>query len=191
MYIVYIVSIYMCVCIFYVFACFVCIQLVKVVDAKQCNKHIDVWRHLTYSPCLPRRNGGGGSGGFLQLKAFNLDYLEDAQSGDLVADNLPTNRHWFRRSRSYNFARNNHWWYLFLSDGSIDSMLLKGITADIGARIILAPSFGISLEDMKTKIKGKVLPSASQFFCWIWNLGFSLWKVSSRHCYCSLPPGNH
>ena len=52
-------------------------------------------------------------------------------------------------------------------------MLLKGITADIGARIILAPSFGISLEDMKTKIKGKVLPSASQFFCWIWNLGFS------------------
>jgi len=31
-----------------------------------------------------------------------------------------------------------------------------GISADIGARIILAPSFGISLEDMKTKIKGKV-----------------------------------
>ncbi|CAK9103441.1 unnamed protein product [Durusdinium trenchii] len=31
-----------------------------------------------------------------------------------------------------------------------------GITASIGARIILAPSFGISLEDMKTKIKGKV-----------------------------------
>lgn len=31
-----------------------------------------------------------------------------------------------------------------------------GITADIGARIILAPSFGISLEDMKTKIKGKI-----------------------------------
>ena len=144
---------------FSVFACFVCIQLVKVVDAKQCNKHIDVWRHLTYSPCLHRRNGGGGSGGFLQLKAFNLDYVEDAQSGDLVADNLPNNRHWFRRSRSYNFARNNHWWYLSLSDGSIDSMLLKGITADIGARIILAPSFGISLEDMKTKIKGKVLPS--------------------------------
>ena len=37
-----------------------------------------------------------------------------------------------------------------------------GISADIGARIILAPSFGISLEDMKTKIKGKVpqLPPA-------------------------------
>ena len=30
-----------------------------------------------------------------------------------------------------------------------------GISADIGARIILAPSFGISLEDMKTKIKGR------------------------------------
>ena len=37
-----------------------------------------------------------------------------------------------------------------------------GISADIGARIILAPSFGISLEDMKTKIKGKVPQPAYQ-----------------------------
>lgn len=40
-----------------------------------------------------RRNGAGGSGEFLQLNAFNLDYVEDAQSGDLVAGNLPNNRH--------------------------------------------------------------------------------------------------
>ena len=35
------------------------------------------------------------------------------------------------------------------------SVSFLGITADIGPRIILAPSFGISLEEMKTKIKGK------------------------------------
>ena len=39
-YSIYIVHIQMC--IFYVFACFVCIQVVKVFDAKECNKHIDV-----------------------------------------------------------------------------------------------------------------------------------------------------
>ncbi|CAJ1461485.1 unnamed protein product, partial [Effrenium voratum] len=31
-----------------------------------------------------------------------------------------------------------------------------GVTAKLGARIILAPSFAVSLEDMKSKIKGKV-----------------------------------
>merc|ERR1712066_712311 len=31
-----------------------------------------------------------------------------------------------------------------------------GITAKIGARIVLGPSFGISLEDMKKRITGKV-----------------------------------
>lgn len=38
--------VYKCVCVyFYVFACFVCIQLVKVVDAKECNKHFEKkWR---------------------------------------------------------------------------------------------------------------------------------------------------
>ncbi|CAL1127632.1 unnamed protein product, partial [Cladocopium goreaui] len=43
-----------------------------------------------------------------------------------------------------------------VSIGSPSKVSFLGISADIGARIILAPSFGISLEDMKTKIKGKV-----------------------------------
>jgi len=41
-----------------------------------------------------------------------------------------------------------------IEDGEEVSFL--GVSAKIGARIILDPSFGISLEDMKSRIKGKV-----------------------------------
>merc|ERR1712178_462583 len=37
-----------------------------------------------------------------------------------------------------------------------DEVCFLGIKAKIGARVILHPSFGISLEHMKTKVKGKV-----------------------------------
>merc|ERR1719203_1153127 len=41
-----------------------------------------------------------------------------------------------------------------------EDVTFLGITAQVGARIVLQPSFGISLEQLKERVKGKVIISA-------------------------------